>query len=453
MIPPARFFAAVLLAFVASFTRAAEAPPPLDWKAGVASAVITPGENIWMAGYAARTKPAEGKAQDLFAKAVALEDAAGRKQIIVTLDLIGVPRTLRENLERRLAEKYRLSREALLINASHTHCGPEFRVRSLDADTADESRREQAEAYGRFLEEKLVALAGEALASLAPARLEYHHSRCGFSMNRRLPVDGGYRNSPFPDGPVDQDVPVLAVFGAEKKLRAVVFGYACHNTTLGFYQWCGDYAGFAQEYFQADNPGVTALYVQGCGGDQNPYPRGRMELAQYHGRALANSIQAALEGPALALPPKLASAYDTVDLDFDLPARAEFESRLTSTDKYLVAHARRMLAKLDAGEALQAHYAYPAQVVRLGGLTLIALAGETVVDYALRLKRELAGQPLWVAGYSNDVMGYIPSARIRREGGYEGGDAMRYGTLPGPWNESCEERIIGKVHTLLEKTR
>jgi len=111
-----------------------------------------------------------------------------------------------------------------------------------------------------------------------------------------------------------------------------------------------------------------------------------------------------------------------------------------------------MLAKLDAGEALQAHYAYPAQVVRFGPLTMIALAGEVVVDYSLRFKRELAGQPLWVAGYSNDVMGYIPSARVRREGGYEGGDAMRYGSLPGPWNESAEERIAGKVRELLART-
>jgi hypothetical protein len=453
MIPPTRFLLTALLVFVAAFARAADAPPPLDWKAGVANAVITPAENIWMAGYASRTKPAEGKAQDLFAKAVALEDTAGKKQLIITLDLVGVPRTLRDNLERRLAEKHQLPREALLINASHTHCGPEFRIAQKAADMEDVGRKEQAEAYGRFLEEKLVALATDALASLAPARLEYHHSRCGFSMNRRLPADGGFRNSPFPDGPVDQDVPVLAVFGADKKLRAVVFGYACHNTTLAFYQWCGDYAGFAQEYFQADNPGVTALYVQGCGGDQNPYPRGRIELAQSHGRSLANSIQAALEGPALVLPPKLASAYDTVDIDFDLPTRAEFESRLAGNDKYAAAHAQRMLAKLDAGEALPAHYSYPAQVVRLGGLTLVALAGETVVDYSLRLKRELAGQPLWVAGYSNDVMGYIPSARVRREGGYEGGDAMRYGSLPGPWNESVEERIVGKVHELLDKVR
>ena len=90
------------------------------------------------------------------------------------------------------------------------------------------------------------------------------------------------------------------------------------------------------------------------------------------------------------------------------------------------------------------------QVVRFGdALTMVALGGEVVVDYALRLKQELAGPAVWVAGYSNDVMGYIPSVRILKEGGYEGGGAMRFSTThPGPWAESVEERIISKVREL-----
>jgi len=449
MTSPLRFLLLLIMAFVA---RAADAP--LDWKAGVASTVVTPQDAIWMAGYASRTKPAEGKAQELFAKALALEDAAGKKHLLITLDLIGVPRTLRDRLEKRLGEKHGLPREGLLINASHTHCGPEFRVAQKTSHLVDVQRKEQAEAYGKFLEEKLVALAADALAQLAPARLEYHHARCGFAMNRRLPAENGFRNAPYSEGPVDHDVPVLAIVGAEKKLRAVVFGYACHNTTLSFYQWCGDYAGFAQEYFQAEHPGVTALFVTGCGGDQNPYPRGRIELAQTHGRSLATAVRAALDAPPLPLPAQLGMALEDVPLDFALPTRAEFEARLKSPDKYFAAHAQRMLARLDAGETLPAQYAYPVQVIRFGGkLTLIALGGEVVVDYSLRFKREFPGQPVWVAGYCNDVMGYIPSQRVRREGGYEGGDAMRHGNLPGPWTEKVEEQIAAKVRELVARTQ
>ncbi|MEQ1858589.1 MAG: neutral/alkaline non-lysosomal ceramidase N-terminal domain-containing protein [Chthoniobacteraceae bacterium] len=452
MFSPTRFAIAVALVVIASVARAADAP--LDWKAGVASTVITPTEFIWMAGYAGRTTPAVARTQDLFAKALVLQDADGKKQLLVTLDLIGVPRTLRDNLEKRLGAKHGLPREGLLINASHTHCGPEFRVAQKASHLADVTQKEQAEAYGVFLEEKLVALAADAFAQLAPARLEYHHARCGFAMNRRLPVEGGYKNAPYSEGPVDHDVPVLAVFGADAKLRAAVFGYACHSTTMGFNEWCGDYPGYAQEYFQADHPGATALFVAGCGGDQNPYPRRHLPLAQIHGRSLATAVRAALEAPAVQLPARLDAAMEDVQLDFAVPTRVEFESRLKGPDKYFASHAQRMLTRLDAGEALPTHYAYPVQVVRFGGkLTLIALGGEVVVDYSLRFKRELAGQHVWVAGYSNDVMAYIPSLRVLKEGGYEAGDANRYGNLPGPWTASVEERIAGKVHELLARTQ
>jgi hypothetical protein len=84
---------------------------------------------------------------------------------------------------------------------------------------------------------------------------------------------------------------------------------------------------------------------------------------------------------------------------------------------------------------------------------MIALAGEVVVDYSLRLKAELPGSPVWVAGYSNDVFGYLPSVRILQEGGYEGGGAMLYTQLPGPFAPSVEKRVVDKVHELVKKVR
>src|SRR5712675_459066 len=69
------------------------------WKAVVASVAITPEKELWMAGYASRNKPAEGKETDLYGKALAIEDGRGTRLVVVTLDLIGVPRNLRKNLE------------------------------------------------------------------------------------------------------------------------------------------------------------------------------------------------------------------------------------------------------------------------------------------------------------------------------------------------------------------
>lgn len=378
------------------------------WKVGAASAKITPDRRLQMAGYAGRKEPAEGTEQDLFAKSLAIEDAEGNRLVFVTLDLIGVLAELRSGVEQQAREKYDLPPQALLMNASHTHCGPAY-------------GREDAKDYFATLQQTLVELVGQSLAALQPAELYYSHAHCSVAMNRRTPTEDGFRNHPNPDGPVDHRVPVLSARDAEGELIAVLFGYACHNTTMGFRRWLGDYAGYAQEYFEADHPGVTALFLMGCGGDQNPYPRSELKYARQHGRSLATAVEAALEVNQSTLRHQqplngpLRCALETVDLEFTDPDRPDF--------------------------------AYPVQVIRFGdSLVMVALGNEVVVDYSLRLQRELAQPPareVWVAGYSNVYSGYVPSRRVLLEGGYE--------ARSRPWKPSLEERIVGKVHELARK--
>ncbi|MDP7302821.1 MAG: neutral/alkaline non-lysosomal ceramidase N-terminal domain-containing protein, partial [Pirellulaceae bacterium] len=260
-----------------------EPETPVDWKVGAASVKITPERRLHMAGYAGRKEPAEGTEQDLFGKALAIEDGEGNRVVLVTLDLIGVKEQLRTDVSKQVEEKYKLPPHALLMNASHTHCGPAY-------------GRDDAKDYFAALTTKLVKLVGEALEQRQPAHLSYSFARCSVAMNRRTPSDEGFRNHPNPNGPVDHTVPVLSVRSPDDDaLRAVVFGYACHNTTMGFRRWLGDYAGYAQEFFEKDHPGVTALFMMGCGGDQNPYPRSELKYAQMHGRSLATAVEAALE--------------------------------------------------------------------------------------------------------------------------------------------------------------
>ena len=424
-----------------------------EWKAGLSRVLITPQRPMSMAGYAARKTPSEGIVQDLFAKALALEDEQGTKLVMVTLDLIGVPRDLRQTLEAEVNDKYGLPRESLLLNASHTHCGPELRLNRVPDEGSDEEfeqRRELVEQYRELLQGRLVTLVGEALEALEPAKLDYVYARCGFAMNRRRPTDRGYTNSPNSAGPVDQRVPVLRVTGLEGELRGVLFGYACHNTTLGFNFFCGDYAGYAQQYLEESHEGLTAMFVMGCGGDQNPYPRRTLALAQQHGRSLANAVDAALETVPLPVTGPLGLAYDEIELAFAPPPTREFlVQQAAGTSVPASGHARRLLAELEANGSIRETYSYPIQVVAFGReLMMVALAGETVVDYSLRLQEELGGPVVWVAGYSNDVFGYVPSLRVLREGGYEGGGAMLWGSLPGPFAEDVEERIIRNVKRL-----
>lgn len=450
-----------------------------SWKAGAAKVVITPVEPMHMAGYAARTEPAEGKIHDLYIKAVALEDAGGTRLVMITSDLIGIPWDLRKWLEEQVQEKFGLPAAGLLLNASHTHCGPEVRTTPTALYGLDPKRQERATAYVKTLQGKLLQLVKESLDDLAPARIDWCHARAGFAMNRRTLSNGQYQNRPNPDGRVDHDVPVLRVTRPDGTLRAVLFGYACHNTTLGFQQFCGDYAGFAQAAIEEAHPETVALFMMGCGGDQNPYPRRTLELAQTHGRTLATAVEAAIEATARPLEGPLKTAYETVKLEYqDHPTKEDLEKmRDNATSNYDRLHAERLLLDLEQTGRVRSSYDAPIQVIRFSDqLVFVGLPGETVVDYSLRLKRELgrkkkaaenaeaAGESaaaaerpvVWVAGYCNDVFAYIPSLRVLQEGGYEGGGAMRYFSTvvqPGPFAPSVEERIVGKVHELNDRLR
>ena len=392
-------------------TAADPGPPAPLWRAGVAAVRITPDNPLPMAGYDARTEPAEGTQQDLYAKALVLEDAAGGRTLWITLDLIGATAGLRETVASRVTETMGIPASALLMNASHTHCGPDY-----DHAAAGD--------YRAFLETTLVELAGRAVATLAPAELAFGTARASVAMNRRTPTSMGYINHPNPAGPVDHAVPVLSVRNADATLRAVVFGYACHNTTMAFRRWLGDYAGYAQEYLEADHAGTTALFMMGCAGDQNPYPRRQLAYAQRHGRTLATAVEAAIEAdqdpsrhqrPVTGL---VRAAFERVDLPFADTARPP--------------------------------HPYPVQVIRLGDdILLVALGMETTVDYSLRIKAEFTvadGPAVWVAGYSNDYPGYIPSRRVLLEGGYEAEQT-------GPWDPGIEEKIMATVRKLVERTR
>ncbi len=447
---------AVLISCIVGPLPALAADDAPDWKVGVATVSITPSQPMWMAGYASRTKPSDGVLSELHAKALVVEDSAGTRVVIVTTDLIGIPRPLRQQVAKAIETRHKLNPAGLLLNCSHTHCSPVVRddlemsvMYPLDAE-----QRQRVEAYFIELRDKLIGVIGLAMEDLKPARLSYCHARCSVAMNRRLPTKDGFQNSPYPDGPVDHDVPVLRVESPEGKLRAIAFGYACHNTTTALMQFNADYAGFAQSELEKAHPGTTAFFVMGCGGDQNPYPRGQIDWAITHGKTLATAVEAALLPQPKPLRGPLKFDFNEIDLPFEPVAREELTARRESKDVHEKRRAEALLAEHDKHGNIRTSYPYPVQVLQFGGdLTMITLGGEVVIDYALRLKRDLGTTPVWVAGYSNDVMAYIPSERVLKEGGYEGGGAMRYTNLPGPWRPGVEELIIDATRDIVKRLR
>ena len=168
-----------------------------------------------------------------------------------------------------------------------------------------------------------------------------------------------------------------------------------------------------------------------------------------HGRSIAVEVNRLLGGPWTDLPRPPEIAFERFNLPFDtLPTRDQLE-HLAKAGGPPGYNASVQLAKLARGEPLQRELRYSAQTWKFDDkLMMVFLPGEVVVDYVLRLKKEFAPGRLWVTAYANDLPCYIPSERILREGGYEGGGAMVYYGRPTRLKPGVEQLIIGAVHRL-----
>ncbi len=420
------------------------------WKAGAGAVVITPERDMWMSGYASRKEPSNGKVHDLFAKAIVLEDATGTKSAIITTDLIGMTKAISDATAKIVNEKFGIPRERLMVTASHTHCGPALAGNLEVMFDLDAEHSARVSAYTGALPGKMATAVEKAIAELAPVSLEWAQTEAGFAVNRRQYTLKGVSLGVNPIGPVDRSVPMIVARSAGGTVKAVLFGYACHNTTLDFQQLSGDYAGFAQAHIEANSSGTIALFVSGCGGDANPDPRRTLELARQHGDELGAAVVQAMRTSGRALATPIRAQFQEVALALSAPpTREQLEAQAADADIYIQRRAKRLLAEWDAKGALAESKPYPVQVWQFGdGLRVVGLGGEVVVDYALRLKHEFGADKTFVIGYANDVMGYIPSLRVLREGGYEPETSNIYYGLYGPWAPTIEETIISAVHEL-----
>lgn len=431
--------------------RARADDPPGGIPVGAARVDLTPSEPVRLSGYAARTGPSVGTDRPIFATALAIGEPGRDLTVLVAVDVLGVPDAMVESVAESLRARHGLPRERLAITATHTHSAPCVAGLAPNLFGGPLPPDEQA-AVDRFTAKLRAALeraCDDAIAARAPARLVRANGKAGFAANRRTP-----------DGPVDHDLPILAAFdldpdpepegeGDSPVPRAVVANYACHCTTLDPADnlVAGDWAGDARDAIEAKFPGTIPLILIGCGGDANPRPRLARQASLDHGAEIADEIARLLAGPLEPLPPAAPSArFRRVRLDLAaIPDRERLEA-LAARDGHVGYNARLQLDRLDRGEPPLDHVDYPVQTWEFADrLLMVFLAGEVVVDYALRLKRELDPARLWVTAYANDCPCYIPSERVLREGGYEGGGAMLYYGLPAPFAPGLEDKIVAAV--------
>jgi neutral ceramidase len=428
----------------------------MKWQVGLARRVITPQTAVWLAGYGSRRAP-EGKIHDLWLKVLALQDPAGHRAVLVTTDHMGMSKTVYESLYARVHDRFSLDRSQFMITFSHNHCGPVLLDDLVDYYPLDDAQRGLIAEYTTWMESQVVDAVAEALAHWQPAELSKGEGKCTFAVNRRenseeevvkLRAEG----KPL-KGVVDHYVPVLAIKGGGDQLLGVLFGYACHPTTLSFTFWCGDYPGFAQLALEAAHPRTEAMFFNACGADQNPIPRRMAGLAEQYGKMLAEAVEEVLVGPMQPVTSSLATAFEFVDLPYDeLVTRETLQPVADGPSALHARWAKRMLKMIDEGVVFPTAYPYPVQAWRIGQeLLFLGIGGEAVVDYSLRFKREF-GPRTWVCGYANDMAAYIPSRRVWEEGGYEGGPHLdEYGRPAWRWAGDIEDRIASTVQRVVDK--
>ncbi len=411
-----------------------------EWKVAFASVKITPEQPVTLSGYASRTEPFEKVESDLFAKALCLEDGTGQVGVLVTTDLIGLRAELCENVCSRVAKSTGLRREQILLNSSHTHTGPALFLGRAGASPEKIAKAQPNIEYTLKLQDKLVDLIVNAVkAKREPSRLSWGQGVANFVLSRREWTDRGVILGKNARAPADRSVPVLRIDAPDGTLRGVVFGAATHNTTLRPQHKfiCGDYAGFAQANLEKVHPGAQAMFILGCAGDSDPYPHGTLELARKHGAELSGEVDRVMTTKLTELRGPLTTVFGTVDL----PVRPRTAAEREATKK-------GGGGQRPPEQGTQPnHITAPLAVWQFGkDLTLVALSGEVVVDYVAFLEKALGPLKLWIAAYSNDYFGYLPSARLLTEGGYETG-----GVRAGVFTPQSQDALVAKVKELAAK--
>lgn len=427
----------------------------MHWLIGVAQADVTPREPLWLGGYGGRSRPADGVLHPLRTAALALTDASGRRGVFISSDQMGfAPETVRQ-IQDALHRELGLCPADIFLTASHNHCGPVLSGALIDYYGMSADQWAAVDRYTRDYVEVVVRLAQEAFDHAKPGELLSGEGRAEFAVNRR---NNRETEVPAPReegrpllGPTDHSVPVLAARSTAGDWMAIAYGYACHPTVLSDYHWCGDYPGFAALAMEREFPGVVPMFWTGCGGDQNPLPRRTVELCRSYGEELAQSVRSTVGAGLERIEPELRTAYHRVELPFEHTlSPSEFEPHLDSPNSIRRRWSRRWRQRLLEGMRVPGSVEYPVRVWRLGKRQLwIGLGAEAVVDYSLRFRREY-GPHTWICGYSDEMLGYIPSRRVWEEGGYEGGFLFEYGHPAERWRGDVEDRISAGVAGLVD---
>jgi hypothetical protein len=415
--------------------------------AGIAQLDITPPIGTALTGYIARDGGATGVHDPLYAKALVL--AEGEEQAaLLTCDLLGLRLQEVMVIRHAIAMATGLPDDHILITCSHTHAGPAT-IDLQDCGVVDEE-------YLGQLRQKLVRVTEQALATLRPTRFGVGHGQ----------VTTGVHNRRTPGDVIDPDLGVLRLVDEAGTTFGVVVNYACHPTCLTGENrlLSAEYCGYAMAQIE-QLTGATALFITGAIGDVGPVARGwpileelGTTIAQEAVRVLAgiettewHGLRGASQPLTLPLLPAPTVEELHVFMDYWRQPAARPDSPLPPHPKIAPAMlhwAERTLAQIQDG-TVATHVTTEVQVIRVGALALVSAPGELFVELGLAVKAQAGVAHLFLCGFANDNIGYIPARRAYPHGGYEINEAYKYYGSPAALAPEAGEVYVNAAVALV----
>src|SRR4029453_8037424 len=328
------------IAALTSIVPSARTQEKLPWSVGVAKVDITPSYPVRLSGFGFRRTESEGVTQKIWAKALAIHGKDQAPGVLITVDNLGIPASMVAEVANRLQKNMRLPPECLAVPATHTHTAPMLKnvAPTLFSMPIPVEHQERIDRYSAELTDHLEQVALAALADRRPARLAYAIGKASFAMNRRTQ-----------GGPVDHDLPLLAIYGENDKLRALYVTYACHCVTLSNNKISGDWAGFAQSILEENHPGAVALVSVGCGADQNPrsgVTGDKVDVARAQGAEIAAEARRLLGGLLTPVTGSLVTKETKLALPLQpLPTKEQWQAKTKDKNTAVAYHAKVNVAR------------------------------------------------------------------------------------------------------------
>lgn len=450
-----------LICFVAVLTLSTSSVFAETYEFGFSKVDVTPKTKLRLSGYASRKTVFEGVEANIFVRAMWMKTGAGANAVLITFDNVGIPAQLTQEVAARLEKKFGLARKDFVISCSHTHSAPHLigGLSNLFVPPISKELMADHQKYTDLVLSSMIKAVSKAKKNLQPCTLKIAHKEAYFSNNRRRIVNGIVRSGVNPDGPNDQSLPILQVTNDKGEVIGTVFNFACHCTALSANFVNGDWAGYACSGIESQIPGSVAMCTIGCGADINPLRtretyEASLALAKSAGKEIAEIVLNLKPDDFSPINCTFTSAFDYAILHHEPVSKDEFKQMLSSSNGYERQMADHFLREIEAGREIDFTYPNPIHAWRFGDqLTMVFMGGETVIDYTLRLKKELKNEKLWISAYCDDVFAYVASERVRKEGGYEADRSMVYYMRPSPWVSGTEDVVINKVHELIKQTK